>query len=199
METIRGKTSLAINKYEFGKLLAGYKHMTLDLGTGDGRFVRNLAERHPERFSVGVDACRENLREYSRVHLPNMLFIIACAQDLPCEFEGLFSRLNINFPWGSLLEGLLGCDTRLMHGLAAVACPDAQIEIHLNGGALTELGSNLEDGAGTIQENLTRHGWLVKRPHLISQEVLKRFPTTWARRLAHGRDPRGMILHGRRA
>jgi hypothetical protein len=147
---------------------------------------------------IGVDACRENLREHSRVNLPNMLFIIACAQELPCEFEGLFSQLNINFPWGSLLDGLLACDTRLMHGLAAVSCPDAQVEIHLNGGALTELGSNLEDGAGTIQENLTRHGWILKPPRLMGQEGLKRFPTTWARRLAHGRDARAVTLSGRR-
>ena len=199
MEAIRGKTSLYLDWNGFRDRLANYNHVILDLGTGDGRFVHTLAERYPERFSIGVDACRENLREHSRVHLPNMLFIIACAQELPCEFEGLFTQLNINFPWGSLLEGLLGCDIRLMHGLAAVACPDPQIEIHINGGALTELGSNLEDGAGTIQENLTRHGWLLKRPHLISQKVLKSFPTTWARRLAHGRDPRMMILHGRRA
>jgi 16S rRNA (adenine(1408)-N(1))-methyltransferase len=198
METIRGKMSLAMNEHHFRKLLAGYHHLTLDLGTGDGRFVRDLAERHPERFSIGVDACRENLREHSRINLPNMLFVIACAQELPREFEGLFSQLTINFPWGSLLEGLLACDTRLLHGLAAVSSPDAQIEIQLNGGALAEAGSNLEDGAGTIHENLMRHGWILRSPHFMGQEELKRFPTTWARRLAHGRDARAVILHGRR-
>ena len=199
METIRGKMSLVINGYKFRNLLAGYKHITLDLGTGDGRFVRTLAERHPERVSIGVDACRENLRENTRINLPNMLFIIACAQELPCEFEGLFSHVRINFPWGSLLKGLLACDTRLMHGLAAIVCPDAQIEIHLNGDALAKAGSKLENGAGIIYENLNRCGWDLKPPHPMDQDVLKRFPTTWARRLAHGRDPRVMILHGRRA
>ena len=199
METIRGKTSLNLNWNEFMDRLAGYHSISLDLGTGDGRYVRTFAERHPERFVIGVDACRENLREHSRVNLPNMLFIIACAQELPCEFEGLFSQLNINFPWGSLLEGLLACNTCLMHGLAAVSCPGAQIQIHLNGGALTEAGSDLENGVEIIHENLTRHGWDLKPPQRMGQEGLKRFPTTWARRLAHGRDARAVTLIGRRA
>jgi 16S rRNA (adenine(1408)-N(1))-methyltransferase len=199
METIRGKTSLALNWNEFKDRLASYNHITLDLGTGDGRFVRTLAERQPASFVIGVDACRENLREHSRTNLPNMLFVIACARELPCEFEGLFSHITINFPWGSLLEGLLACDARLMYGLASVSGPNAQIEIHLNGGALAEAGSNLENGAGIIYENLSRCGWDLKHPHLMDQEVLKRFPTTWARRLAHGRDPSAVILRGRRA
>lgn len=197
METIRGKTSLALNWNEFKDRLANYNHITLDLGTGDGRFVRTLAERQPEHFVIGVDACRENLRELSRANLPNMLFVIACALELPCEFEGLFSHVTINFPWGSLLEGLLACDARLMHGLAAVSGPNAKIEIHLNSGALAEAGLNLENGAGIIYENLSRWGWDLTPPHPLDQGILKRFPTTWARRLAHGRDPHGMILSGR--
>jgi 16S rRNA (adenine(1408)-N(1))-methyltransferase len=199
METIRGKMSLNLNWNEFKNRLASYNHITLDLGTGDGRFVRTLAERQLERFVIGVDACRENLREHSRTNLPNMLFVIACAQELPCEFDGLFSQIMINFPWGSLLEGLLVCDARLMHGLASVSHPNAQIEIHLNSGALAEAGSSLEIGAGVIHENLMQCGWELKPPHPMDQDVLKRFPTTWARRLAHGRDPRAVILRGSRA
>ena len=199
METIRGKTSLAMNGNELRDRLARYHHITLDLGTGDGRFVRTLAERCPERFAIGVDACRENLREHSRAGLPNMLFVIARAHELPCEFEGLFSQVTINFPWGSLLEGLLAGNARLMNGITSVSGPNTQLEIHLNSGALVEAGSNLENGTGTIYENLTQCGWDLKPPRSLDRDILKRLPTTWARRLAHGRDPRGLILCGRRA
>jgi 16S rRNA (adenine(1408)-N(1))-methyltransferase len=199
METIRGKTSLALDWNGFRDQLANYNHITLDLGTGDGRFTRNLAERHPDRFVIGVDACRENLQEHSRLKLPNMLFVIASAQNLPCEFEGLFSWITINFPWGSLLEGLLAADLGLMHGLASVSRPGAQMQIHLNSGALAEAGSDLDSGAGVIYENLNRCGWKLKPPDPMDLEGLKKFPTTWARRLAHGRDPRATILSGRRA
>jgi hypothetical protein len=118
---------------------------------------------------------------------------------LPCEFEGLFSHVTINFPWGSLLEGLLGWDARLMQGLTSVSGPKARIEIHLNSGALAEAGSNLENGVGIICENLSRCGWDLRPPHPLDQDILKKFPTTWARRLAYGRDPRAVILSGRRA
>ena len=59
-------------------------------------------------------ACRENLREHSQAKLPNMLFVIASAQDLPRELNGLISHITINFPWGSLLESLLTGDPMLM-------------------------------------------------------------------------------------
>jgi 16S rRNA (adenine(1408)-N(1))-methyltransferase len=199
METIRGKTSLDLDWYGFQDRLANYNHIALDLGTGDGRFVRTLAEKHPNRFIVGVDACRENLREHSRAKLCNMLFVIASAQELPCEFEGLFSQVTINFPWGSLLKGLLASDSGLMRGLTSVSRPNTQIEIHVNSEALMEAGTSLDAGAGTIYGNLSQFGWKIRDPRPVGREALSKISTTWARRLAHGRDPRAMILTGRRA
>ena len=199
METIRGKMSLCLDWNGFRDRLAGYNLVTLDLGTGDGRFTHTLAKNHPDRFVVGVDACRENLQEHSRAKLPNMLFVIARAQKLPCEFEGLFSQVTINFPWGSLLEDLLACDPDLMHGLAVISRKNAQFEIHLNSGALMEAGTSLDAGARIICENLYRYGWEIKGPHPVDRDDLSKISTTWARRLAHGRDPRAMILRGSRA
>ena len=199
METIRGKTSHDLDFNTFKNRLTNYSRLVLDLGTGDGRYVRTLAGRHFDWFFVGVDACRENLYENSRAKLPNMLFVIANAQELPSEFSGLFSHLTINFPWGSLLVSLLTGEPDTMHGLASVTRPDAQIEIHLNGGALAEAGTSLEAGAETIYENLNRHGWNLKRPSPLDARVLTSFPSTWARRLAHGRDPRAIGLTGKRA
>jgi 16S rRNA (adenine(1408)-N(1))-methyltransferase len=197
METIRGKTSREMNGNEFRDRLAGYDQIALDLGTGDGRFVRTFAERHPKNFFIGVDACRENLREHSSAKMSNMLFAIASAQELPCEFEGLFSQVTINFPWGSLLSNLLTGDPRLMQGLASISRPNAQIQINLNSGALTEAGSDLDSGARIIYRNLSRYGWELKPLQPMGQDALRKFPTTWARRLAHGRDPRTVILSGR--
>ena len=199
METIRGRTSLYLDRNDFRNRLAQYNDITLDLGTGDGRYVRSLAERYPQRFIIGMDACRENLRVHSHAKLSNMLFIIASAQDLPCEFEGLFSQLAINFPWGSLLESLLAGDPGLMHGLEGIARPNAYIEICLNSGALKEAGTSLEAGAGIVYGNLQRHGWKLKPPLPMQKDALKKFPSTWARRLAHGPAPQTIILRARRA
>jgi hypothetical protein len=196
METIRGRTSHQLDVNGFKDRLANYSRLTLDLGTGDGRYVRTLANRHPDRFFVGVDACRENLCEHSRARLPNMLFVIASAQDLPGELDGLFSYVTINFPWGSLLECLLSGDQSLMLGLRSISRPGAQIEIRLNGGALAEAGTDLAAGAEMIYENLNGHGWKLRRPWPVDGRALGAFPTAWAKRLAHGRDPRAIVLEG---
>ena len=196
METIRGKTSHTLDLDGLNQRLAKCKHVILDLGTGDGRYVRYLAESHPDWFVIGLDACRDNLHEHSRAKLPNMLFVIANAQELPYELESLVSHITINFPWGSLLEGLLTCDPGLMNGLSSISQPNAQMAIHLNSGALAEAGTNLGAGANLVYENMNRYGWNLKHPCPMDRHVLRNFPTSWARRLAYGRDPRAMSLSG---
>lgn len=199
METIRGKTSLDLDSAALHERLVNYQRVLLDLGTGDGRYARTLAERHPSWFVIGVDSCRENLREHSRAKLPNLLYIIASAQNLPHELHGLVSQITINFPWGSLLESLLTGDSRLIFGLESITKQNASIELRLNGGAMTEAGTALEAGTDCIHSNLLRAGWKVNAPVQIGAPSLRGLPTTWARRLAHGRDPRAMTIWGRRA
>src|SRR5512133_295706 len=99
METIRGKTSLEINASELAIRIAGYKNIRIDIGTGDGRYVRSMAQKRPDEFFIGVDACRENLREHSLSAPANALFVIARAQALPYEFAKLADEVTINFPW----------------------------------------------------------------------------------------------------
>ena len=197
METIRGKVSQPLDLNGLNERLKNYPRVRLDLGTGDGRYVHFLADKHPDWFIIGVDSCRENLHDHSRAKLPNMLFIIASAQNLPREFSGRISHITINFPWGSLLEGLLTADAALMNGMLSVSKQNTQIDVHLNGGALAAAGTSLEDGSKTIHENMNRCGWSVTDPHLIDPDALRNFPTTWAKRLAYGRDPRAMALSGR--
>ncbi len=199
METIWGRTSRDLDLNSFTSRLANYSRIALDLGTGDGRYVRTLAGEHPDRFFVGVDTCRENLYEHSRAKLSNMVFVIASAQELPCEFRGLFSLVTINFPWGSLLESLLAGDPTLMLGLAFVTRPGAKIKICLNAGALQENGISLETGAEMIYRVANEYRWDINSPCLMKAAALRTFPTTWAKRLAYGRDPRTIHLSGRRA
>jgi 16S rRNA (adenine(1408)-N(1))-methyltransferase len=196
METIRGRKSLDIYFDGWKDRLANYDRIVLDLGTGDGRYVRYLADRHPDWFVLGVDACRENLHKHSQAKLENMLFVIAEAQDLPRELTGWVSHITINFPWGSLLESLLRGDPALIAGLESIACSAASLDLRLNGGALAEAGTTLEAGAEKIHDNLLRAGWQVDCPAPIDAATLRAFPTTWAKRLAFGRDPRAIRISG---
>ncbi len=197
MEIIRGKASLDLDLTELKERLTTYNRIILDLGTGDGKFAFCHADKFPDRFVIGVDSCRENLREYSRAKLPNLLYVIASAQDLPQELNGLISHITINFPWGSLLESLLIGDSKLMSGLASISRSVTTVEIRLNGGALTETGWRLEVGAEKIYTNLLQAGWQINVPSLMNAHALRSFPSTWAKRLAFGRDPRAIEMNGR--
>ena len=196
METIRGRMSLDLDITGLRTRLTNYHRIILDLGTGDGKFALCHAESFPNHFVIGVDACRENLHEHSRAKLPNLLFIIASAQSLPQELSGLASHITINFPWGSLLESLLNGDDRLLHGLESVVSSSAALDVRLNGGALAEQGLRLEDGAKCIFENLNSAGWNLRKPEMLDSQALRAFPSTWAKRLAFGRDPRAIQLSG---
>ena len=175
-----------------------YDRVILDLGTGDGRYARTLADGHPRWFVIGVDSCRENLREHSRAKLSNLLFVIASAQELPQELMGLVSHVTINFPWGSLLESLLSADPKLIRGLKSVSRTGASLALRLNGGALAEAGKTLESGTDRIFYNLLQAGWQLEHPVIMDAGALRKFPSTWAKRLAFGRDPRAMLLSGQR-
>ena len=69
--------------------IAGYRDILVDIGTGDGRYVRHIARECPASFAIGIDACRENLRGASRNAPGNALFVIANALSLPRELHGL--------------------------------------------------------------------------------------------------------------
>lgn len=196
METIRGRKSLELDVNGLMDRLANYHHIVLDLGTGDGRYARFLAEKHPHGFVIGVDSCRENLRQHSQAKLQNMLFVIASAQDLPKELTGLVSHITINFPWGSLLESLLRADSKLKDGLESVSRSVTSLDLRLNGGALAEVGTTLEAGAEKIYNNMLQAGWQVDPAILMDANDLRNFPSTWAKRLAFGRDPRAVFISG---
>ena len=195
METIRGKTSLNMDSTELHARLAKYKRISLDLGTGDGKFAFCHAQTFPSHFIIGVDSCRENLHTYSRTNVPNLLYIIANAQSLPHELHGQVSHVTINFPWGSLLSSLLENDPKLICGLESILGSGTQLEVRLNGGALSEQGWSLESGAERIFQNLELAGWHLNTPVNMDAHALRNFPSTWAKRLAFGRDPRAIQVN----
>ncbi len=194
MEIIEGKKTLQMDAAGFARRLDGRREIWMDIGTGDGRFVRHVAELYPEHFVIGIDACRENLCAISRRVTPNTLYVIANAQALPAELYGLATHLTINFPWGSLLAGLLSGDSGLIESLRAISRPEARIEVRLTADALAQAGWSLDDGGKQVYQVLRAGGLEVSRPSRLDAQALRVIPTTWARRLAFGRDPRASCL-----
>ncbi len=194
MEGIRGKRSFSVDAAALAELVSRYEDVLIDLGTGDGRYVRHVAETAPQCLAIGVDASRENLREHSRRAPANALYLIANALALPEELAGVATRLSINFPWGSLLAGLLDGHKGLLAGLAMVARPGAILELRLNAGALVEIGWPLGVGLARARQILRDWGWWMDPPMELDAWALSLLPMTWAKRLACGRDPRAVYI-----
>jgi 16S rRNA (adenine(1408)-N(1))-methyltransferase len=194
VECMRGKTSAGIDADWLAAGVAGYGDVLIDVGTGDGRYVLHVARTCPTWFAIGMDASRENLRRASRKAPPNALYVIANALSMPRELGGMASEVTINFPWGSLLMGLLDGDPMLLEGLRAIARPGAALEIRLNSGALAEAGHTLESGGARVRRALQACGFDVGDLLQLGARELRQCHTSWAKRLAYGRDPRAVCL-----
>lgn len=197
MEILVGKQSRFIGADELLRRMNGSGAVTVDLGTGDGKFVLHEARREPGRFVVGIDACRENLHTAARGAPENALFAIANACALPEELMGMADRVTINFPWGSLRDGLLCSDPRLLAGLRLLARPRAALEVRLNASALAEAGLALDAGADQAAEVLRSTGVRLRSVRRLGAAELRACPTTWARRMAFGRSPEAVEIMGR--
>lgn len=197
MEILMGKQSRFIGAEELLRRINGSRSISVDLGTGDGKFVLHEAKREPARFVVGIDACRENLHAAARTAPANALFAIANACALPEELMGLADRVIINFPWGSLRDGLLCAEPGLLAGLRQLARPKAALEVRLNASALAEAGWALDAGAEQAVEVLRGTGVRVRSARRLGAADLRACPTTWARRMAFGRSPEAVEIMGR--
>ena len=194
VEAILGKLTRSMDAVEFSCRMAGYNEILVDLGTGDGKFVVQAARKTPGLFAIGVDASRENLRETSRSAPGNALFVIANACALPAELTGQATWLTVNFPWGSLRDGLLSGDPGLLDGLRALLRPGALVEVRLNASALAEAGWELDAGGQQVYEALLGAGLRALPPRRMDANGLRACPTTWAKRLAYGRAPEAVYI-----
>jgi hypothetical protein len=197
MQSIRGKSAVGLDPATLARLISGCRNILVDLGTGDGRFVRHVALARPDTFAIGIDLCGENLRKISRTAPANALYLIANAYTPPPELYGLATHLTINFPWSELLTGLLAHDARLLAALDALGGPGARLELRVNAGAITETGWKLPAATTALTRSLRVAGYAVKAaPRLLEAPELRAFPSTWAHRLAFGRDARALYLQG---
>jgi 16S rRNA (adenine(1408)-N(1))-methyltransferase len=211
MDTIHGKEIVALDAAAFRARIAPYAQVALDLGTGDGRYVYRQAQAHPATFYIGVDATRENLDEYSakigkkpsRGGLPNVLYVLASAEALPPELSGRADMITINFPWGSLMSGLIRGEPRLLASIARAARPGAPLAIYLNTAVfqdpipldvqgLPEL--TLDYIARELVPRYAAAGITIRETALVGKEGMAAIPSLWARRLAFGKAPQTVYI-----
>lgn len=194
MHVINGKYVRQMDAAEVAAWAAPFQEIAVDIGAGDGRFVRRLTRERPDLGAIAVDICEANLRPAARATGRQALFVVADGRALPAELHGLATHLTLYFPWGSLLRGLVVGDASFLAGFTAVAQWGATVDIAVNAGALAACGLTLESGAERIASVLRDAGARIGTPTHLGAPDLRHLPTTWAKRLAFGRDPRAIRI-----
>jgi len=107
--------------------------VTVDVGTGDGRAVMARAVAEPSALAIGIDASAAGMAESSRrAHRRgphNARFFVEAAEVLPGPLAGAGLLVTVSFPWGSLLQGVLGRQPAVLGGAAALVAPGGLLEI----------------------------------------------------------------------
>src|SRR5690349_32333 len=98
MQALRGKHAVGVDAATLAGQIAGFPNVLIDLGTGDGRFVRHAVQTSPCIFAIGIDLCAASLRDASRRAPANALYLLASAYALPPELRGAATHITINFP-----------------------------------------------------------------------------------------------------
>jgi 16S rRNA (adenine(1408)-N(1))-methyltransferase len=161
--------------------------------------VLATAARESETLAIGIDAdaasmaeaSRKAMRAAKRAVLPSALFVVAAAEALPAELNDRADRLTVQFPWGSLLSGLLDGDPAIVSGIARIAKPGAPVSLLLS---VTEhdrvVGRAALDDAtfAGLEPRYAAHGLTLRDAGPATAEQLARSHSTWAKRLRAGSE-----------
>jgi 16S rRNA (adenine(1408)-N(1))-methyltransferase len=173
--------------------------------------VLAAAAAEAERLVVGVDASAAAMAEASRRAgrrperggLPNTLFVVAAAEALPPELDGLADRVTVHFPWGSLLRGLLAADPAILGGLVRVMRPEATLSILVSatardrGAGVAPIG---ERDLAALAVDYGLFGLAVTGVRPVTTADVAASRSTWGRRLAAGdRRPAWLLETHRRS
>jgi 16S rRNA (adenine(1408)-N(1))-methyltransferase len=167
----------------------------VDVGTGDGRAVLARAASAPKTLVIGVDsnasAMAEAARRADRRGPANALFLAAGAEALAeSPLIGRADLVTVQFPWGSLLRGVLGLDAPALCGLGALLGPSGRLEA-----LASVIPTDAVDGLACLDataETGIRVAWSAAGIELVEMRPATRDEvaasgSSWARRLGTGR------------
>jgi hypothetical protein len=149
------------------------------------------------------------MREFSaralHQRLDNLLYVRAAVEDLPASLAGVADRVSVVLPWGSLLAAVAQPSVGVLRGIRRLCRPDAALAVVLGLDPVRDqaelrrlgLGSLADDSlASRLAEAYAHVGFSLGsvRP-LAPDELMKKWPSTWVRRLSHAPGRRLLQVH----
>jgi 16S rRNA (adenine(1408)-N(1))-methyltransferase len=140
------------------------------------------------------------MREFSgraaRERIANLLYVRSAVEDLPPALDGVADRLTVVLPWGSLLAAVARPSVGVLRGIRGLCQPHAVLTIVLGSDPVRDHAEWLRLGlrplpdaslASRLAAGYALAGFTLGSVRPMAQDELALWPSTWARRLAHGR------------
>lgn len=154
---------------------------------------------------MGIDPCHENLIEVSskalkkpaKGGLPNLLFVLANVENMPDELTGITDRVYINFPWGSLLQGIVLGHELTWNNIKKICNKNATIETIFGYHASFDKKEIDRLELPPLDESYLKHALIPRLRQLgfatismknVKSQELRNYSTTWAKKLSYGQD-----------
>ena len=179
--------------------------MSIDVGTGDGQAVLRRASAAPGTLVIGLDAVAEAMADASRRAAraarkggpANACFVVAAAERLPPELRGLANEVTVQFPWGSLLLGMLrrpeaprpwpeADASAIATELVGLLRPGGRLEVLIAMHERDRVGTTIDKAPSLIQATFERAGLRTLEASPIGQAEVRSSGSSWARRLRAG-------------
>ena len=139
---LQGKRVELFSASYFRKICNQFDKVHFDIGTGNARFVYNLAKENSEHLYIGIDSNCDRMgliawkikRKPSRGGLvaQNLELLHMSIEDIPDEFSNMADFVTINYPWGSLLKGITDPDPRMIETISKISHVNAEIVLNFN-------------------------------------------------------------------
>jgi len=177
----------------------------VDIGTGDGTFVYKLAKKHPDRLFIGIDPNHTNLVDTSskiykkpqRGGLKNAFYILASVEALPDELVGIANQVFINYPWRSLLAGIVKCDKKVWKNIKKICKKGAFVDLIIGYDKKRDISEIKRLALPDFDEayirdvmtpRLQQLGFRHIHTTVLSKERLAQIPTKWSKKHAFGKN-----------
>jgi 16S rRNA (adenine(1408)-N(1))-methyltransferase len=205
MIVLQGKKSTSMNKEELYNIIKPFNEILVDIGTGDGTFIYKMAKENQNYFCIGIDSAGDNMslsskkivKKPQKGGLKNALFVVSSIEQLPFELNNIASHLYVNFPWGSLLEGVVKGNDDVLSKIALISKNNAFLTITTTYSVYYEETEIIKRGLpklsfeyfnNELAKEYERHGIKIKNVVLLKCDDLKDYNSQWAKKLAFGKE-----------
>lgn len=190
-----------MEKEHFLELKADFDELIIDLGTGNGKFVYDMAINNPDILFIGIEPTASNLYEYSKKvnknKLNNLIYIITSIENLGNDLNGIADKVYINFPWGSLLEAVVKDMPELLGKIAQLGKKEAEFNFTFAYSTIHEPNEiekrNLplltDDYLMTKLTDIYKYaGLIIQTCTNLKPQDINKFGTLWAKKLYLGKS-----------